>query len=446
MSVDSAAVSFGLSHSEEVATAPRHRPRALPTARKGDSPVKTFRFLTPEYRAIPVPGDTLGSRPKLATFFVRVSDLPKTLTEWMDVNPRVPSYTKRGEIKGPVVKQMIETLNSEPELFALKNQGIWILAKDVSFKRQEGGLGVAEVVLDTPEKHGVVNGGHTLYTLLDYCEGLDSEEPIDAYVRMHVLDSIDSSYASALAQGLNRSFQVNDASLVNLEGGFDKIRKVMNGKKGSDEIAYYQGDEGDVDILEVLTMMMLFDVDSFPGSKKHPNVYFGQTKKVLADFDADSPTFDKLIKALPQILILSDRIPQKAWEKFAKRLGNRKVSNRPANNRAGAPKHKAILAHFAGGTIGGKFMQGWLYPMLAAFRANVSLEEWRKGKFVWLMPPEQLLELVIDEMMEIVLQADADNKGKPAEVGRKEAAYRMCFQTVAMALAQRGKINLIAAV
>ena len=30
-------------------------------------------------------------------------------------------------------------------------------------------------------------------------------------------------------------------------------------------------------------------------------------------------------------------------------------------------------------------------------------------------------------------------KGKPAEVGRKEAAYRLCYSIITMELAQRGK-------
>jgi hypothetical protein len=39
---------------------------------------------------------------------------------------------------------------------------------------------------------------------------------------------------------------------------------------------------------------------------------------------------------------------------------------------AGSPKHKGRPVHFAGGTIEGKRYGGWLYSMLAAFRANLA--------------------------------------------------------------------------
>jgi hypothetical protein len=75
---------------------------------------------------------------KLGTCFVRVEDLPDGFENWMKVNPRVPKREKN-KLRGPVAKAMVETLIEQPEKFALKNQGIYILAKEFTFHKEEGG-------------------------------------------------------------------------------------------------------------------------------------------------------------------------------------------------------------------------------------------------------------------------------------------------------------------
>lgn len=61
---------------------------------------------------------------------------------------------------------------------------------------------------------------------------------------------------------------------------------------------------------------------------------------------------------------------------------------------------------------------------------NVSRDAWEQGKFEWMVEPDELLKGVIEEMATIVKQEHTDNKEKPAEVGRKEAAYRGCYVPV----------------
>jgi hypothetical protein len=180
----------------------------------------------------------------------------------------------------------------------------------------------------------------------------------------------------------------------------------------------------------------------FPDRSTHPNKLFGQTKEVLKIFTSDmesaSPTFNRIIPHTHEILVLADRIMQAGIDD----LGKLKVSNAKKGNRAKSPKNLNRPAHFASGTIGGRFHLGWLYPALASFRANVSKEAWDKGEFLWLYDPFKLLNSTIYEMMEIVKQEHVDNNRKPAEVGRKEAAYRGCYSVMMMELAKLGKLEL----
>jgi hypothetical protein len=53
-----------------------------------------------------------------------------------------------------------------------------------------------------------------------------------------------------------------------------------------------------------------------------------------------------------------------------------------------------------------------------------------------------LLDNTIEEMMEIVKQEHIDNNRKPADVGRKEAAYRGCYSVMTMELARQGKLEI----
>lgn len=94
--------------------------------------------------------------------------------------------------------------------------------------------------------------------------------------------------------------------------------------------------------------------------------------------------------------------------------------------------------HFAGGKIGGHIPSGWLYPVVSAFRANIDPKAWAEGKLVWLADPFEILKSSADEMCSVIRQEHEDNNEKPAEVGRKEAAYRGCYGIVLEEIAGRG--------
>jgi len=377
-----------------------------------------------------------------------VSDLPKELGDWMDVNPRIPKVNKRDQLQGPVAKAIMDTLRDDPEKFALKNQGIYLLVKQVEFKKQEGGQGFVHLLFDNPEFHGLVNGGHTYLAIRQVLSERESEEsdsslPLEAYVRVHIFEGIEEDLITDIAEGLNRSLQVNNPSLANLAGKFEEIKSHLKGKPGEDQIAYHQGHPGEIDIQEVLSLMSLLDLSRFPDRKTHPNILFGQPKKVLEYFIEDQKkeqsVFGRTLPKLHEILVLSDLIQQRG---VLQDLGRLKVTNSKkaakGGDRVRSPKNLGRPAHFAGGTIEGLFHLGWLYPMLAAFRANISRSDWEKGELKWLMEPKQLLEIVIEEMSRIIKQEHIDNKAKPAEVGKKEASYRACFSEVALKLAERG--------
>lgn len=411
------------------------------------SNLTVIRFKTDEFRAMPIPYSGRATRgPKYATFYVKVEEVPPELENWMEVNPRVPKVNKRKNLTGVVANAIKKTLTDEPEKFVMKNQGIYLLSENVQFEKGSGGQGVAEVTFSDISVHGLVNGGHTFLAIREIAEDDDRRpENWDAYVRIHVIEigADDSDAIPEIAEGLNRSMQVDDPSLENLKGTFDQVRESLNGKPGCDQVSYRQGDTGEIEVLQVLTYMSMLDLTTFPDRKSHPNGLFGHPKNVLVlfkkDLDLDkNRIFDRIIPHLHDILVLTDKIQQHVAPSFGRyKAKNTKRDNRGRSilNRKGRP------AYFANGKIDGEVALGWLYPILAAFRANVSPDAWEEGRFEWLMDPHELLTATHEEMIRIVQQEHKDNNSKPAEVGRKEAAYRGCYGVVVLELAVRGLLR-----
>ena len=403
----------------------------------GTSPF-VFKVQTDEYRTLPIP----GVNAKMGDCFVRVKELPVELQKFMTVNPRVPSRTQKGVLSGPVIKGILDTLRDYPEDMAIKNQGIYLLARGADFKKESGGIGYLTVELQDPNLHGIVNGGHTFAAIFDAIEQVDEGDisALDrAYVRLHVLQGIDKEKVPEIAEGLNRSKQVDDPSLDNLRGYFTMIKDVLKNKKGEYQIAYNQGAEGDVYITELIVYLEMFNLERFD-SKKHPHNLFARTKSALQFFESDvkrkpSP-IELIVTHLPELLVLADTIRFRTpavSNQLGFQFGRMKEKE---GSKSTVKLRKRVPLHFIGKNTEYRVPRGWLYPMLAAFRANVIWDLGRK-KFEWEVPLEELLKEVIDDLVDVCVSEHRDNNLKPDLVGKRESSYRQCYDKVLLHLLQR---------
>jgi hypothetical protein len=402
------------------------------------TPAYTFTLPTQEYRSLPIPA---LDGAKVGDCFVAVTALPERLDEFMKVNPRVPNRSQKGVLSGPVVKGIIDTLTENPEDMAIKNQGIYLLVDDAFFSKAPGGIGQLRITLSDPNRNGIVNGGHTYAAIKDTIENADDltrQTLSRAYVRLHVLQGLDEEKAAEIAEGLNRSKQVDDPSLVNLKGHFDKIREVLAGKPGADSIAYHQGGPGDIYITEVLVALEMFNCERFD-RKRHPHYLFSRSKSALQFYQKDldtpsSPIEDILVPKLPEILRLSDRI-RKETPAAAKRVGFEFGRIKIGKARAAGQN---IHLPFLNQQMKHHVPNGWVYPMLAAFRANV---EWNvlKRKFEWKVPLDELLPRVIDDLVRICVTEHRDNNLAPDKVGKRESTYVQCYDKVSLYLLETAR-------
>jgi hypothetical protein len=393
-----------------------------------------------QFRNLSIPG--VYGAPKLGVCFVRVVDIPGILDDFMEVNPRVPSRSKKGLLAGPVTKGILTTLRESPEEMVIKNQGIYLLVDEANFARGANeSQGTLHLKLSDVGKHGIVNGGHTYAAIREAIETSEGEELKTlqkAYVRFHIFQNIAADYVPEMAEGLNRSKQVDDPSLVNLQGEFDIIRKVLKGTKGEKAIAYHQGDDGEVYISDILVYLSMFNLERF-SEKKHPNGLYNRSSLGLKYFSEDivesRSNMLAIIEKLPDILWLADSIRKKT--PLAAKANNFKFGMvKLGNERLGGAHSKGTNLPFLAEKMDYRVPNGWVYPMLAAFRAN--LVKSSNGKHLeWKIPLPQILADTIDDLVGVCVSEHKDNNARPELIGKRESAYSQCFTKVQLYLAKR---------
>lgn len=389
------------------------------------------------YRSLRIPGVEGASK---GSCFIRVTEMPGLLDRYMSINPRVPARGVRGVLQGPVIAGILETLREQPSTMALKNQGIYLLVEAAQFTPTGTGTGNLVLTFTDKGRHGIINGGHTYAAIREAVESAGPEELenlAQAYVQVHVLEGIDPELVPDLAEGLNRSKQVDDPSLMNLQGEFDAVRRVLRGTVAEKNVAYHQGAEGPVYVSELLVYLSMFNVHRFPEDRQ-PNGLYNRAAMGLRYFKEDLHENKKELKArlelLPDILMLVDTI-RKAVPEAARRIGFKYGMGKAGGERLGGYKQKGMELPFLGEHLDYRIPNGWLYPMLAAFRTN--LKQDKDGTYTWRVPLGVMLGGIIDGLVAACVSEHKASGGRPELIGKRETAYAVCYTKAELYLSRK---------
>lgn len=146
---------------------------------------------------------------------------------------------------------------------------------------------------------------------------------------------------------------------------------------------------------------------------------------------------NQLISLLPDILLLSDQVrdltPQAAKANNFK-FGMAKLGN----ERAGGARQKGTYLPFLGKNIPYRVPNGWVYPVLSAFRANL---RYREGKLTWIIPLSELVPDIMPHLVSVCVAEHKANNGRPELIGKRESAYSQCYTKVQLYLAKRNLLN-----
>jgi hypothetical protein len=291
-----------------------------------------------------------------------------------------------------------------PGTFDLMNKGITILALSVRLIDKEAQ--VYEIAVDS-DHGGVVDGAHTA-KIIEQCNEDGTTNP-QQFVEVYIRTGIDNELITDIARGLNTSMQVAPKSIYNIDGVFAWLKKEVEGKPYENLIAWRESDSKPYDVRDLISILELFNVFDFPNDvSKHPISAYEKWSIPLKKFAEDYETHKKKIKnskyhklrpILGDALVLYDYI---------------RHDFRSIHNEAGGRAGKMNIIEESVRQLDFPFAQlpankyrltkGACYPMLAAFRNMIELDE--SGNAKWRGGFRSVLRLWKEAGPELVAETD----------------------------------------
>ena len=322
--------------------------------------LETFQFEPTYARRIPDPNFKKSHGSERHIFLMSVAKMPLGLS--LDPNARNPNVRKR--VYQQVEKSLLELDGSEPGTFHLKNKGITIVANSVEQK----GDNIYDVTLKSGV-HGIVDGGHT-YHLIESNQPRN-HLPTDQYVSVEIRTGIPDAWVTDIAGGLNTSVQVQAMSLDHLAGHFDWLKKDLKSELYYSQIAWSENDKGEFDARDIISFMLMFNIEIYPNDKdEHPVEAYEKKSQALTLFEQKGDSFKRMGGILKDILAFHDIVQLEARE-----LWNKQGGKAGGLAFVEGRKRGKFDFHFIGKKGINRLATGALYPMLAAFRWYVEVDQ-----------------------------------------------------------------------
>ncbi|MBL8031784.1 MAG: AIPR family protein [Candidatus Doudnabacteria bacterium] len=366
-----------------------------------------------------------GKAKSMYAAIINVHDLPVEFENWLDINPREATETSG------VAKKIRESLVAQPEAFVFKNRGLTLIANSVKFDTDTAKL---TLEMSDPSIHGLLDGGHTYKVVRSELANSENsgENLKGAFLRIDLLEGFsDLDEVVDIVEARNRSAQVKDQSLEELRNHFEVIKDVLKSEAYSDRIAYKELElldesdaKKDIDIKEILSYLVCFDAEQFTDSK-HPIIAYSGKARALKHYVANRDRLEKYTTLLPKILQLVDTIKlelPKAYNAGGGKFGRL----------TGVLSAKDKLP-FIGATSEFQTPAGFIYPVLASFRALVGVHgktcTWKSDPVTFFLEYKSLLAEAIGEQ--------AIEFRNPNKLGKDNATWRLCYALIALEVAKK---------
>lgn len=337
---------------------------------------------------------------------------------------KAPNPREQRTDKG-IYKTVRESLENTADLsFHLKNKGITILAHQVDYSADKK---IATVYLG--ENDGIADGGHTYEIIL--AAQSEGTCPEGQYVKFEIITCVPKEMYVDITGGLNTAVQVENASLLNLKGEFDWVKKSFEKTLYGDKISYVQNQDGEYDIREILGLMTLFNVNKFP-YPQHPKDAYISKAKCLDLYEEDPDSFKMLKPLLKDILYLHDYVHIHSKERYNEEKGGK------AGGMVGvyATKKRGEYEFiFMDEKRGYKLYDGALYPMLGAMRFLI---EQKRGEdiYSWKLKSfdevKSFFDEIAAELVSTTYKTSLTYGRKPNPIGKDENHWDNLYKTVAL--------------
>lgn len=369
-----------------------------------------FSFPVYSFRNIETPFQKQGVRDYLA--IVHVDDLPD-LSAWRDLNVRDPKLT------GSVPKK-IRAGFSEQDMFLFMNRGLVIAVDSAQFDNKNSKL---TITMKDPKVHGLLDGGHSYKIIMDERDEID----FDQYVKIEFLEGFDHDAITDVVDARNTSNQVKDESLLNLEGAFEPLKKVLEDEFFYDDIAfmeyevYEDGEQKLLDIREVIAILTAFDRENFDDTN-HPVMSYSSKALCLKHFASNLKAYKRLYPLAGDLLRLYDAIQLKLPDLYNSTGGK-------FGNLTGVYK-RDIHLHYLDEDTNVVVPDGFIYPILAAFRALLVID--KDGSYAWGTgkDPIDLLDSKLGADLARTVGNYALQQQNPTKTGKFGPVWQSCYQAV----------------
>ena len=346
-----------------------------------------------------------------------------------DVPSSIPMGPNSGEQKTDygIYKKVRESLDNKREpFFHLKNKGITILAHKVEFSEDKK---VATAFFMSGE--GIADGGHTYEIVLESQKS--GECPENQYVKFEIITGVPHGLRADVVGGLNTAVQVQEASLLNLDGKFEWIEEAIKNAPYFDKISWNQNENKEFDIRDIVALLYLFRAESEKDS--HPKQAFVSKAFCLDQYKNDQKSFEKLKPILKDILYLHDYVHLTTGDRY----------NQRKKEQGGKGRTRAMTGIYENRERGkyqfvfmkkesqSRMFDGVLYPILGALRYLVEIKPGDKCYSWKLKSFDEVLKFydeIAPELLETTcITSDTYNR-KPNAVGKDDNHWSNLFKSV----------------
>ena len=363
-----------------------------------------FKVKVKAFRKMESPVDSI-KRTKYVCY-AQCDDLPLGMKDWMSVNPR------ERKMNTNVALKIKDSLERNPDFHEL-NRGILLSAESVDYDNKTE---TVKIVFADYETHGSIDGGHTLYTILDNKKLFN-----DRYVFLEIITGLKSPVK--LAEARNTFVQVDLKSIEELKGTFEVLKNILSTETTFHSRVQYKmhDNEKDIDVREIVAILAMFSQEMYPKNSEHPIQCYSGKEATLKRFlkfgqkeaDKTSETNrNKMLENMKPVIKMIFALWEKIETTFAyvgrenyKRYGVRKYSRYTTDDRGNAIKVGESL--FEEQELKYIVPKGLMYPLVAAFRSLIEVDN--QGVYGWKENPITMWEDIGGDLVSTILTEKQDN-------------------------------------
>lgn len=346
------------------------------------------------------------------------------------INPRSHEKIKA---RSRVPKAIQETLEVCPKLFHLLNRGCLILAKSAWYDNKSRTL---HFIVESENEHGMVDGATTDRVLAqlkrerniaDFSTLKPREIPAEfkeSYIHLEIIaGKINDDTRIKLADARNTSEQVKEFSLEDLGGGFEWLKDVLRNSEFRGKIRYRENEPKPVDVRTVLGLLTLFH----PNWKdnKDPLVAYTGKGTVIELYRKPEwrDRYEKLAPVTVDILRLYDHIHVNFQRQYMTAYGPNSKLGRRSEVRYINSVELAKPLPLTGAKTQYVLTDGWLYPLLAAFRMLLKWPRGNKAQVTWAENPFEYFDKHGHALVSDVVEQSEELGSNPNAAGKSRMLW-----------------------